>query len=133
MITVDNPISRIFERWGQAVEPIVGEKHYSMDASLTDIKVPYARLLLMGMPLYDGDLEGDECAVDISVQVDCFAGGRKSLSKVYEIDAASHAALVDMGFRRTYGPELMANNEDVSLKRTVTRYSRVYTGYLLGE
>lgn len=132
MITVDNPSSKIFARWGAVMAEEVGAGHYSMDASLTEVKTPYARLLLMGMPFTNGDLEGNEASVDLSVQVDCFASGNKSLSKVYEIDAASHQALRDMGFRRTYGPELMLN-ADESIKRTVSRYTMIYTGYLLND
>lgn len=132
MITVDNPSSKIFTRWGAAIEQVVGAGHYSMDASLTEVKTPYARLLLMGMPFTNGDLEGNEASVDLAVQVDSFASGNKSLSKVYQIDAVSHQVMRDMGFRRTYGPELMAN-ADESIKRVVSRYTMIYTGYLLNE
>ena len=132
MITVDNPIGKIFERWSAAVETEVGAGHYSTDVSLTEIKTPYARLLFMGMPFTNGDLEGNEASVELDVQIDCFASGDKSLSKVYQIDAVSHQAMRDMGFRRTYGPELM-RNADESIKRTVSRYTTIYTGYLLNE
>lgn len=40
--------------------------------------------------------------------------------------------MIGMGFRRTYGPELMGNADD-SIKRLVSRYTRIYTGQLLGE
>lgn len=132
MITVDNPISRVFAQWSEAVKPEVGTGHYSMDESLTDVKAPYARLLLMGMPFTNGDLEGNEASVDLTMQVDSFASGNKSLSKVYAIDAASHQTMRDMGFRRIYGPELMRNADD-SIKRVVSRYTMIYTGYLLNE
>lgn len=67
-------------------------------------------------------------ATTASFQVDSFAGF-KSLSIVYDIDNASHEAMVSMGFRRTYGPEEQSNIDN-SIKRIVSRYSRVYTGTL---
>lgn len=49
---------------------------------------------------------------------------------MYQIDDASHKAMVSMGFQRTYGPE-QQQNADNSIKRVISRYSRVYTGELL--
>ena len=92
-------------------------------------KKKYARIFLLGNPTINGDLEGDECATTASFQVDSFAAGFKSLSAVYDIDNASHEAMIAMGFRRTYGPEEQ-NNIDNSIKRIVSRYSRVYMGEL---
>lgn len=130
--TVKNPVVDVFQRWGKEVEPVVGKGNYSMERSQTIAsgKKTYARLFMMGNPTSRSDLEGDECATIPAFQVDCFASGTKALSKLYEIDDVSHKAMVEMGFRRTYGPELTGNVDD-SIKRVVSRYNRVYTGTLL--
>ena len=73
---------------------------------------------------------GDECATTPSFQSESYATGSKASSKAYEIDDASHKAMVGMGFRRIYGP-VRQNNADNSIKRVVSRYSRIYTGTLL--
>lgn len=127
-----NPVSEVFERWSKAVEPVVGKGNYSMDKSQTiaSTKKTYARLLMLGNPTANSDLEGDECATMLSFQAESYASGTKGLSKVYEIDGASHKAMIGMGFRRAYGPELL-NNAEGSIKRVVSRYSRIYTGQLL--
>lgn len=129
---VKNPVSDVFERWSKAIEPVVGKGNYAMDKSQTiaSTKKTYARLLMLGNPTYRGDLEGDECATTASFQTESYSSGTKALSKAYEIDNASHEAMVDMGFRRTYGPEPQ-NNSDDSIKRVISRYSRIYTGQLL--
>lgn len=129
--TLKNPVSDVFSTWENSIKDIVGKGNYSMDRSqtLASNKTQYARLYMLGNPLVRGNLQGDECATTLSFQVDTFATGTKALSKVYEIDDASHAAMIDMGFRRTYGPEL-TDNADNSIKRLVSRYSRVYTGYI---
>ncbi len=129
---VKNPVSDVFARWGADIESIVGKGNYSMDNSQTiaSTKKTYAKLLMLGNPTSRGDLEGDECATMPSFQSESYASGAKALSKVYEIDNVSHKAMVGMGFRRIYGP-VRQNNADNSIKRVVSRYSRIYTGTLL--
>lgn len=131
---VNNPVSEVFLRWSKSVEPIVGKSNYSMEKSQTIAtdKKKYARLFLMGNPTQSSSLGGDECATILSFQTECYASGVKSLSTAYEIDNVSHQSMISMGFRRTYGPEEVANSEK-NLKRIISRYSRVYTGQLLGE
>lgn len=124
MDTVENPRTTIYSKWRTAVEPVVGKNNTSMDNSQIASKFPYAKLSLLGLPTTSSDLEGDECAVTPTVQIDIFTNGTKALSKAYDIDAVSHEAMVNMRFRRTYGPELTPNADD-SIKRLVSRYSRV--------
>ena len=105
-----------------------------MDRSqtLASGKKTYARLYMLGNVLTEGDLEGDECTTVPTIQIECFATGTNPIAKVYQIDEKSHQSMIGMGFRRTYGPELMGNADD-SIKRLVSRYTRIYTGQLLGE
>lgn len=133
-VTVDNPVSKVYSIWSAAVENKVGKGNYSMSQSgtLASNKTKYARIFMMGNPTKDGDLEGDECSTIPAFQVDSFAKGTKALSEVYAIDDVSHKAMVSIGFHRSYGPELIENS-DSTIKRVVSRYSRVYTGQLLGE
>lgn len=133
-ITVDNPVSKVYERWSEEVQKIVGAGNFSMSQSgtLASGKTKYARIFLMGNPGAAWDLSGNESATTPSFQVDSFASGTKALSMVYDIDAASHKVMTELGFRRNYGPELL-ENADSAIKRVVSRYSRIYTGQLLGE
>ena len=134
MTTVENPVSKVYARWVAEIEKKVGKGNYSMSQSgtLASNKTKYARIFMMGNPTRDGDLEGDECSTIPAFQVDSFAKGTKALSEVYVIDDVRQRAMVGMGFRRTYGPELLENS-DSTIKRVVSRYSRVYTGQLFGE
>ena len=127
--TIKNPVSDVFEHWKTAMEAKIGVGNCSMDSSSLIAKAPYARLQLMSNPGYRWDLEGNENATTLSFQAESFADGQKALTKVYDIDDVSHKAMASMGFRRTYGPELI-ENADKSIKRVVSRYSRVYTGFL---
>ena len=129
--TVKNPVDEVFRRWRTTIEPVVGKGNLSNDESQTiaSNKKVYARLFLLGNPTSRGDLEGDECATT-TFQSESYATGSKASSKAYEIDDASHKAMVNMGFRRTYGPTRQ-NNADNSIKRVISRYSRIYTGTLL--
>lgn len=130
--TVKNPVGIIFEIWGKEIKKIVGDGNYSMEDSSVIARTPYACLYQMSNPGTRWDLEGDECATTPSYQVDCFASGQKALTKAYAIDDVSHKAMTSMGFRRTYGPVPMLNI-DSKIKRVTSRYSRLYTGQLLGE
>ena len=127
--TVKNPVVDVFEHWKTAMEAKIGAGNCSMDKSALIAKAPYARLFLMSNPGVRWDLSGNETATTAAFQVESFASGQKALTKVYEIDAVSHKAMTEMGFRRTYGPELV-DNADNSIKRVISRYSRMYTGYL---
>lgn len=128
-VTVENPVSKVFDRWSVAVRDIVGN-NYSMNDRNTILKTPYARLLMLGNPTDTITLEGDEISTIPSFQCDSFASGQKATSMAYEIDDISHKAMINMGFKRTYGPELL-DNSDRTIKRVVSRYSRVYSGILV--
>lgn len=126
---VKNPVSEIFSAWGKVMEEVVGSGNYTMSSSKTLAKfTKFARMFLMGNPGTRWDLEGDECGTNLSFQVDSFATGQKALSVVYDIDSSSHEVMTNLGFRRTYGPELQ--EDDSNIKRVTSRYSRLYTGQL---
>lgn len=124
---LDNPRVALWNAWKVPMIALLGESHVSMDAATTAASTPYARITLMGNPMLTTDLEGNECATTLSAQCESFASGQKALSKAYEIDATSHATMINLGFQRTFGPELI-ENEDTNIKRVVSRYSRIYTG-----
>lgn len=129
---IGSPAVAVFTRWRKPIEAAIGKGNCSMEQSKTVAKTPFARLLFLGGPQRSTDLMGNENATTISFQAESFASGTGALTQVYNIDNVSHQALVSMGFMRTYGPELI-DNIDTSIKRTVSRYSRVYTGDLLDE
>lgn len=124
MNTVPYLVNEIYEKWSEAVKTKVGD-NFSMENSAVINKLPYASCYFMGFPTSAGDLEGDECAVTASVQTDIYTSGQKALTDIYNIDEVSHRAMVGMGFRRTYGPELIRNMTDTNIKRLTSRYSRV--------
>lgn len=126
------PVEETLLRWSKIVGAFVGKGNYSMEKSQTIAtdKKKYARLFLMGNPTQSSSLDGSECATVLSFQTESYASGVKALSTAYEIDSKSHQAMISMGFRRTYGPEEVANSEK-SFKRIISRYSRIYTGQLL--
>ena len=124
------PQDKVFEKWGQAVKSIVGD-NYSYDEKSTLSTYPYMRLFDIGVYQTDGDLEGNESAIEISFQVESYASGQKASSKIKELDLISHQAMKNMGFRRTYAGQV--ENIDTNIKRYISRYSMIYTGYLLNE
>lgn len=128
-IALTPPIEKVYMKWAKAVSTIVGN-NYSMDASKTPGKYPYARMQCIGSVLTNGDLEGDEASNTITFQIDSFATGNKALTKVYELDSISHEAMVNMYFRRTYQGE--TPNSDGTIKRVTSRYTRIITGDFFG-
>lgn len=123
MLTVKSIIETVYEKWSDAVKDKVGN-NYSMENSSTVTKLPYASLYFMGLPTNERILDGSESAVIPSLQVDIYTNGQKAITKAYEIDEISHNTLLSMGFQRTSGPEL-TQNVDPSIKRLMSRYSRV--------
>ena len=123
MLTIKTIIENTYAKWSEAISEKVGD-NYSMENSSIVSVMPYASLYFLGVPGNSYDLEGDEGTVMPTLQVDIYTNGQRALTKAYEIDEISHSALVGMGYRRTYGCELIQST-DPSIKRLVSRYSRV--------
>ena len=123
MLTVPQIIEQVFEKWGVAVSEKVGDG-YSMENSTTVTDLPYATMFFQGLPTGGADLQGEEAAVSPTLQVDIYTNGQRALSEAYNIDELSHSSLLEMGFRRSYGPELIQST-DPSIKRLVSRYTRL--------
>lgn len=127
MQIIRNPAAEVFQHWQTNIKKVVGD-NYSMDQSTQIAKAPCARIFMMGNYGRQYDLEGNEMATSLSFQTEAYGTGKKALTDAYKIDETSHQAMVDMGFMRTYGPELISHNNDPLTRRVVSRYSRLYTG-----
>lgn len=123
MLTVKTIVENTFTTWGKAVSAEVGD-NYSMENSAIVSRMPYASMYFQGLPTSGSTLDGGEAAVTPSVQIDIYTNGQRALTKAYEIDEVSHAALLSLGYTRSYGPELI-QNVDPSIKRLTSRYSRL--------
>ena len=123
MLTVKTIVENTYSKWGEAISAQVGD-NYSMENSSVINHLPYTSLYFLGLPGDSYDLEGNEGTVMPTLQVDIYTNGQRALTKAYEIDSTSHETLIDMGYRRTTGPELIQST-DPSIKRLVSRYSRV--------
>lgn len=123
MLTVKSIVENTYSKWVEAVSAEVGD-NYSMENSSVINSLPYASLYFLGLPGNSYDLEGDEGTVMPTLQVDIYTNGQRALTKAYEIDEISHSTLVGMGYRRTYGCELIQST-DPSIKRLVSRYQRI--------
>ena len=123
MLTVKTIVETVFAKWCEALKNMVGD-NVSMENSTIVNSMPYATMYFQGLPTDSADLEGNENSITPSIQIDIYTSGQKALSKGYEIDEKSHAALISMGFRRSHGPELIQAT-DPSIKRLISRYSRV--------
>ena len=123
MLTVKTIVETVFVKWCEALKNM-DRDNVSMENSTIVNSMPYATMYFQGLPTDSADLEGNENSITPSIQIDIYTSGQKALSKGYEIDEKSHAALISMGFRRSYGPELIQAT-DPSIKRLISRYSRV--------
>ena len=124
MLTVKTIVETVFAKWSETLKDKVGN-NVSMENSTVVNSMPYATMYFQGLPTDSADLEGNESSVMPTVQIDIYTSGQKALSKGYEIDERSHAALVGMRFRRSYGPELI-QSADPSIKRLTSRYTRIF-------
>ena len=124
------PQDQVFEKWGPAVKSVVGD-NYSYDEKMTLSTYPYMRLFDIGVYQTDGDLEGNESAIEISFQVESYAKGQMASSSVKKMDLVSHQVMKDMGFTRSFAGQV--ENIDSNIKRYISRYRMLYTGKLLNE
>lgn len=123
MEVIQNPIIDIYDRLTKAVEPICGE-NTSMSVTEQVSTFPFYFVKLLGNPTLRTDLEGNETYSSPSVQCESFANGIGALNKAFSIDALSHREMINMGFRRTYGP-VEEENSQRSIKRVISRYERL--------
>lgn len=114
------------------MKKVVGKNNYSMGNSSMIASAPYAQLKMLGSPTRDKDYEGHENSVWLTFECQSFADGQTAIDSVYNIDAVSHQTMIDLGFTRIYGAELI-DNADSSIKRVVSRYRMQYTGKFLGQ
>ena len=123
MLTVKTIVENTSTTWSKAVSAEVGD-NYSMENSATVSKLPYASMYFMSTVGAGYDLSGSERGINPSIQIDIYTNGQRALTKAYEIDEISHAAMLSMGYQRTQGAELI-QNIDPSIKRLTSRYQRV--------
>lgn len=132
--TVKNPVNDVCEYWQKIMSAHIGQNNVSVEptSTIANDKNEYARIAMLGNPTRERDLEGNELATSITFQCELYAGGLKSLSRVYQLDEISHQIMTDMGFTRSY--TRLTNNADERLKRVVSRYRiQEYTGILLNQ
>lgn len=122
-MTITEIVDTTYKNWQEGISELIDENNCSMEEKDVISKFPYARLYFMGLPGGSYDLEGNEGAVTPTVQIDIYTNGQNALLKAYQIDEKSHEAMLGMGYRRTYGPEL-TQNVDPTVKRLLSRYSR---------
>lgn len=125
-MTILEMINQIYAKWSTAISAEVDD-NYGMKNSGTVSKMPYASCVFRGIPGVAWDLEGNECAVEPTIQIDVFTTGQRALTQVYEIDSVSHKTLESLGFRRYTGP-VLEENIDPSITRLRSEYTRV-VGY----
>lgn len=125
-MTILEMVNHIYAKWSTAISVKVGD-NYGMKNSGTMSKMPYASCVFRGIPGIAWDLEGDESAVEPTIQIDVFTTGQRALAQAYEIDAVSHKTLKSLGFRRHSGPT-PEENIDPSITRFRSEYRRV-VGY----
>lgn len=126
MVTLDvveNPIIDVFDRLATAVEPIVGE-NCSMSVTEQVSDFPYFSVSILGNPTMKTDLEGNETHTTLSIQCESYVDGVGALIKAFKLDALAHKEMINMGFRRNYGPSVISNSQ-TSIKRVVSRYQRL--------
>lgn len=106
-------------------------ENISLEKSAEIAKFPYIHFQLLGAPTSHSDLEGDECAVNISFQLDCYSN--VSASDAYRISEESHKVLKGILMcDRNFGPEFL-KNADSAIRRVTSRYSRIFTGEFTKE
>jgi len=120
---IKNPIYDIFDRLAKSVYPKVGDNS-SMSTTEEVSDFPYFSVKLLGYPTMRTDTEGNETHANVTIQTDSYADGAGALIKAYGIDDLAHQEMLNMGFRRTYGPTPMDNSQQ-SIKRVTSRYTRL--------
>lgn len=114
-------MARFNNAWKAAMVEAFPTIFISVDPSQTKAKMPAGQINLLGSPAFDTDLEGNECLVNATIQIDLYAA---HTSEAYSIDAVSHNTLCNMGFRRVYGPEKINSNGTTAV-RLVSRYEQL--------
>lgn len=116
-MAVKDIITHVYTEWARTIGV-----DYSFEPSKTVASFPYASLYFMDTSGAGWDLTNEEVGVTMTCQVDIYIDRFEPLSKLYDIDAVSHATLEALGFRRISG----LSYEAADYKRMTCRYRRVY-------
>lgn len=113
--------SEIFTRILSAVQPLCG----SVSQAYQDSPAGFPHVFVddKDNPVTCTDMENNECAVTLLIEVTAYTEGDLSLAK--EIIGLADAEMQRMGFARLFGPQQAANIPDTGVVRVTARYSRM--------
>lgn len=130
--TINLDIDAIYQAWRTYLLENSKAKYFGMVYDPSKVaKFPYANLRLVGRPKKDGDLEGNEASVTITVETEAHINTDKYLT-LYNIDQASADFFAQLGFSRVGDSQILRVSDTVT-KIQSRFFMATYTGYFLNE
>ena len=130
--TIHLDINEIYQAWRAYLLENSMAEHFGMlyDPS-KQAEFPYANMRLLSRPKTNGDLEGDETTISITIETEAMINTDKYLT-LYNIDQASADFFASLGFAR------VGDSEPIKVSDTVTKiqsrfYMRNYGGSFLRD
>ena len=126
---VEFDVEEMYEAWRTYLLAHSSAKYFGMVFDSTkQAKFPYANFKLIGRPTANGDLEGNEASVTLTVETEAYINNNK-YTVLYNIDTASADFFVSkLGFRR------IGTSEPMKVSDTVTKIqSRFYLPNFCGH
>lgn len=93
--------------------------------SSVPVDLPYMFFNVLDNSQTADDLDNNENAVNMTVEITFFASGATKLTTCKNLMAIASDKMRSMGFRRIFGPQQITNVSDTTICRYVARFSRI--------
>lgn len=116
------PINSIYTRVKKSVASLC--TNTSRTYKSTPQKMPFLYMKQLGNPSCYGDMDGNENAIKLSIEVKVYADGIDALNMAEKIFKLANDEMLKMGFERYYGIEQLENLQDTSITQLIARYRK---------
>lgn len=116
------PINKIYTEVKKSVASLCSNT--SRTYKSTPQKMPFLYFKVLGSPTTYKDLDNNENAINLSIEIKVYTSGTNALAEAEKIFALANDKMFEIGFDRYYGIESIENISDTTITQLVARYRR---------
>lgn len=116
------PINKIYTEVKNSVASLC--KNTSRTYKSTQSTLPFLYFKVLGNPTTFLDLDNNENAINLSIEIHVYTSGTNALADAEKIFALANDKLFELGFQRYYGIEPIENIDDTTITQLIARYRK---------
>ena len=116
------PVNKVYSEVKKSVASLC--TNTSRTIKQTPQTMPFLYLKVLGSHNTYSDLDNNENAIVLSIEIRVYTTGTKAMNDAEKIFALANDKLFEMGFERFYGIEPIDNINDTNVIQLIARYRR---------